>query len=203
MYKNMKKIVALLIAVFALTGNAIADDTKTNPFFGTKQNQAAVTLGQGFDSGELIAFKHLNHPAPYYMLLMTYSQPTEFFRLPARQNINGTLTYGLRDGNWDGGCRHSSCNWSDYNAQIFTLSEDVALLYNERAYFAVGMGVGVQGKYNERLNTKFLLGFKLSFGYRFNDTWGIELAMQHYSNADTGTSNSVYDFWGLGATYSF
>lgn len=202
----MKKLLTVFFGLVLCISPAIANgDAKSfNPFFGDKQNQALLAIGQGFDSGELIAFKHLGHPAPYYMVQMTYSQPTTFFKLPARQNINGFLNFGFDDANYNGGCRYpGTCDWADYTTQIFTLSEDVALLYNDRFYVGVGMGVGVQGKYNDRLNTKFLLSFRLSFGYRMTDRFGMELAMQHFSNADTGTENNVYDFWGLGVTYSF
>jgi hypothetical protein len=175
----------------------------TNPFFGEKQNQLNLTIGQGFDSGELIALKHLNEIAPYYMFSLQYSQPTTFFRLPARQSINVVKTVGLHKDNYNGGCRHDDCNWPDYGAEIFMLSQDAALYNTNKWYFGTGMGVAIQGKENDRLDTKFLLGFRLFAGYKLNENWNLELVMQHFSNGDTGEKNSVYDFWGLSAGYNF
>ena len=176
----------------------------SNPFFGEKQNQLSLTIGQGFDSGELIAVKHLRHIAPYYMFNVQYSQPTTFFRLPARQSINAVKTVGLHDKNYDGGCRHGiDCKWTEYGAEIFMLSGDVSLYNTSRWYFGTGMGAAVQGKQNKRLDTKFLLGFRLFAGYKLNENWNLELVMQHFSNGDTGEENNVYDFWGISTAYNF
>lgn len=175
-----------------------------NPFFGEKQNQLSLTIGQGFDSGELIAFKHLNHVAPYYMVNLQYSQPTTFFRLPGRQSINAIKTFGIRNKNYDGGCRYAGeCEWREYGSEIFMLSGDVSLYNTTKWYFGTGMGVAIQGRENQRLNTKFLLGFRLFAGYKLNEKWNLELVMQHFSNGDTGEENNVYDFWGLSAAYNF
>jgi hypothetical protein len=176
----------------------------SNPFFGEKQNQLSFTLGQGFDSGELIAIKHLNCVAPYYMLNFQYSQPTTFFRLPARQSINVIKTIGLHNKNYNGGCRHGvDCEWKEYGAEIFMLSGDVSLYNTSKWYFGTGMGMAIQGKENDRLDTKFLLGFRLFTGYKMNESWNLELVMQHFSNGDTGVNNNVYDFWGISTAYNF
>ena len=181
-----------------------AEKPKSNIFFGDKQNQVSFTLGQGFDSGELILFLHMDRPAPYYMLNFSYSQPTTFFRLPARQTINLVKTIGFGSSDYDGKCGYrKACNWEDYGAEIFMLSEDFALYHTTRWYFGAGGGVAVQGRYNERLNTKFLLGFRMFAGYKFSEYWATEFVMQHFSNGDTGTRNLVYDFYGLSAVYSF
>ncbi|MCL2748560.1 MAG: acyloxyacyl hydrolase [Alphaproteobacteria bacterium] len=195
----MFRKVSFFIVLCALGANAQAG----NPFFGEYKNQIMLTIGQGFDSGELIAFKHLNHPAPYYMMNLQYSQPTTFFRLPARQSINAVKTLGFGRSNYGGGCRYYACNWRDYEAEIFMLSQDVALYNTERWYFGTGMGLAVQGRQNERENTKFLIGFRLFAGYKMTENWNLELVMQHFSNGDTGTENNSYDFWGLGVAYNF
>ncbi len=200
----MKKIMKLFYLCGALSlfcAPAIAAD---NPFFGEKQNQFSLTIGQGFDSGELIALKHLKYIAPYYMFNLQYSQPTTFFRLPARQSINLIKTVGLHEKDYNNKCRYDGyCDWPEYSAEIFMLSQDVSLYNSSRWYVGTGMGVAIQGKQNERLNTKFLLGFRLFAGYRMTESWNLELVMQHFSNGDTGEENNVYDFWGLSAAYSF
>lgn len=196
----MKRIY-LFIALSLFCAPAIAT---VNTFFGEKQNQLSMTIGQGFDSGELIAIKHLKHIAPYYMFNFQYSQPTTFFRLPARQSINLVKTIGLKDKNYNGGCRHGiDCEWTEYGAEIFMLSGDVSLYNTKRWYFGTGMGAAIQGKENERLDTKFLLGFRLFAGYKLDESWNLELVMQHFSNGDTGVQNNVYDFWGISAAYNF
>ena len=195
------KHLCLFVALSLFCAPVLAAD---NPFFGEKQNQLSITIGQGFDSGELIAVKHLNHIAPYYMFNLQYSQPTTFFRLPARQSINLVKTIGLKDKNYDGGCRHGTdCEWTEYGAEIFMLSEDVSLYDINNWYFGTGMGIAIQGKENQRLDTKFLMGFRLFAGYKLNDSWSLELVMQHFSNGDTGVENNVYDFWGISAAYNF
>jgi hypothetical protein len=174
-----------------------------NPIFGENRNQLLLNIGQGFDSGELIAFKHLNKPAPFYMIALSYSQPESFFRMPARQSLSIVKTLGFGSKDYYGKCRHDRCEWKDYSSEIFMLSEDVAFLHAERWYFGAGMGFAMQGKRNMRMNTKFALGFKLFAGYRISDGWSLEVAMQHFSNGDTGEENNVYDFWGIGIAHNF
>jgi len=200
----MKKIMKLFYLFTLLSLFCAPVFASDNPFFGEKQNQLSMTIGQGFDSGELIAIKHLNHIAPYYMFNFQYSQPTTFFRLPARQSINLIKTVGLHKENYNGRCRYEGyCDWPKYGAEIFMLSEDVSFYNTNKWYFGTGMGVAIQGKENDRLDTKFLLGFRLFAGYKLNESWYLELVMQHFSNGDTGEENNVYDFWGISAAYNF
>ncbi|MCL2538341.1 MAG: acyloxyacyl hydrolase [Alphaproteobacteria bacterium] len=206
----MKKIILAIAMSFFVFSSAIADDASVfNPMFGGNRHQIHVMLGQGFDSGELILFKNANRPTPYYMLALTYSQPNTFFRLPGRQSINLIKTQGTgsrRAGDYDGRCLHGwPCEWYKYNSEIAMLSQDVVLWspFAGKLYFGTGAGLGVQGRYNDRLNTKFLIGFRMFAGYRMTERWNTEIIMQHFSNGDTGTNNYVYDFYGIGVSYSF
>jgi hypothetical protein len=197
----MKKIASIILFSAFVCNAALSAD---NPFFGASQNQIMLNIGQGFDSGELIIWEHINKPAPFYMAQVSYSQPTTFFRMPARQSISGIKTQGFANGDYNNKCVFSGkCEWKNYSNEIFMLSEDVALLYNDRWYFGAGIGAAMAGKQTERENTKFLLGFKLFVGYRFAENWNAELFMQHFSNGDTGEENNVYDFLGFGAAYNF
>ena len=63
-----------------------------NPFTGTYQNQMSYGIGQGFDTGILLPPPV--KPVPFYIGTMTYSQPTTFFRIPARRNLNISMTLG-------------------------------------------------------------------------------------------------------------
>ena len=186
----MKKIAVSLCALIFATCAAYAD---TNPFMGEYKNQIAFHLGQGVNSGFLIPPP--TQLVPFYMLHIQYSQPTTFFKIPARQSINigQTLGFGSKYG-WD---------WDQYTIPMIFLSEDIALAHGDNWYFATSVGVGLQAQQNERLGAKLLFQFKLIGGYRINDKWGIELFIQHFSNANTATENYSYAFYGAGFTYNF
>lgn len=186
----MKKIAVSLCALIFATCAAYAD---TNPFMGEYKNQIAFNIGQGVNSGFLIPPP--TQLVPFYMLHIQYSQPTTFFKIPARQSINigQTLGFGSKYG-WD---------WDQYTIPMIFLSEDIALAHGDNWYFATSVGVGLQAQQNERLGAKLLFQFKLIGGYRINDKWGIELFIQHFSNANTATENYSYAFYGAGFTYNF
>ena len=77
---------------------------ESNPFMGTYQNQMSYGIGQGFDTGILLPPPV--KPVPFYIGTLTYSQPTSFFRIPARRNLNISMTLGLGEKNgW---------KWQDY-----------------------------------------------------------------------------------------
>lgn len=186
---RMKKI-ALFLSTLLFATNAMADQ---NVFFGKYENQIAFHLGQGIDSGFLVP-----PPArlvPFYMLHVQYSQPTTFFRLPARQslNIGQTLGFGKKYG-W---------NWEKYTIPMVFISEDIVLFSGKKWYYSNGIGVGLQAQQNERLGAKLLFQWKMIGGYKLNDRTNIELFMQHFSNANTAKANYSYAFYGLGITYNF
>ncbi len=185
----MKKI-ALSFCAIVLTTSAYAD---INPFMGEYKNQIAFNIGQGVNSGFLIPPP--TQLVPFYILNVQYSQPTTFFKLPARQSINiaQTLGFGERYG-WQ---------WDKYTIPMIYLSEDIALFYGCNWYFSAGAGVGLQAQQNERLGAKLLFQFKLIGGYKINEQTTIELFIQHFSNANTATENYSYAFYGIGMTYSF
>ncbi|MDR0967265.1 MAG: acyloxyacyl hydrolase [Rickettsiales bacterium] len=163
-----------------------------NPFFGDAKNQVAFGLGQGFDDGFLVGLPV--KIVPYYSFHSAYSQPTTFFRVPARQSINIDMNIGMGNARgWE---------WDNYSIPIIYLSEDVPLIYSHNWAVGTGVGMGFQGKQNNRLGSKLLFGFKLFGRYNINKTTGIELYMQHFSNGNTAENHS-YLFYGLGLTYNF
>ena len=188
----MKRIVTILSGIILFAAPTMAA-TDNNVFTGKYQNQNAFFLGQGIDSGIIVP-----PPArfvPFYMLHIQYSQPTTFFSLDARQSINIGQTLGLGSKyGWD---------WDDYTIPMIFLSEDIALGKYKDFYFATGIGVGLQAQQNKRLGAKLLFQFKLTGGYHIDEHWGIELFMQHFSNANTAPENYSYAFYGLGVTYNF
>ena len=185
----MKKIVcALLFLTITATADAVS-----NPFFGNTKNQIAFDFGYGVNSGFLIPPP--SQFVPFIMLQFQYSQPTTFFRLPARQSLNiiQTLGSGTRYG-WQ---------WDKYTIPIAMLSEDIILASCNNWYLYTGLGVGMQAQQNERIGSKLLFGFKLGGGYRINDQVSAEMFVQHYSNGNTAPENNSYGFYGLGFTYNF
>ena len=106
-YRVMKKILASLFCIIFAT-NAVAAE---NPFFGKYENQIAFHFGQGIDSGFLVPPPA--RPVPFYMFHFQYSQPTTFFRVPARQSLNIGQTLGLgKKYDWD---------WKDYTIEVHAL----------------------------------------------------------------------------------
>ncbi len=186
----MKKLTfGLLGILFALSANA----ESLNPFMNNYKNQVAFNLGQGVNSGFLVPPP--SQFVPFYLLHVQYSQPTTFFKVPARQSINigQTLGFGQKYG-W---------NWDKYTIPMIFLSEDIALVYDENWFFSAGFGVGLQAQQNERIGSKLLFQFKLIYGYKLTDTINLEAFVQHFSNANTAIENNSYAFYGLGFSYNF
>lgn len=188
------RILFLLPMIFP--GVAMADDwflPNNNPFTGTYQNQTFYGIGQGFDTGILLPPPV--RPVPFYIGTLTYSQPTTFFRIPARRNLNLSVTLGLGEKNgWQ---------WQDYSIPIGYVTEDIALFRYKKLYMGAGAGVGLQVKENERLGAKLVFQFKVTFGYNITKEWATELFIQHFSNANTAEENHSYAFYGLGITHNF
>ncbi len=164
-----------------------------NPFFGTYQNQVAFGIGQGFDTGWLLPPP--TRPVPFYIGTLQYSQPTTFFRVPARRSINISTTVGLHE--------KYGWHWQDYTIPMIYVTEDIALFRYKRLYMGMGAGAGLQAKQNERIGSKLLFQFKVTLGYNFNKKWATEFFIQHFSNANTADENNSYAFYGLGVTYNY
>jgi len=188
----MRKIILLLLSITCISQAALGSDKK-NPFFGDRQNQVALQLGTGVDSGFLIP-PPLRY-VPFSIVQLQYSQATTFFKLPARQSLNIAHTIGFdRKYGWD---------WNEYSIPMAFVSGDVALLSGERWYFGTGFGAGMQAKENARIGSKLLFQFKMLFGYRITDSINGELFMLHISNGNTAPANNSYAFYGLGLLYNF
>ena len=191
----MKKIIAILFALI-LPNFTMADSCilpEKNPFMGTYQQQIAFGIGQGFDTGILLPPPV--RPVPFYIGTIQYSQPTTFFRIPARRSLNVSMTLGLGE--------KYGWKWQDFTIPMAYATEDIALFRYERLYAGLGAGVGLQAQENKRLGAKLIFEFKVTFGYNFNDEWAAELFIQHFSNANTAEENNSYAFYGLGFTYNY
>lgn len=191
----VKKTLAVLFAL-VLPNLAMADSCilpEENPFMGTYQQQVAFGIGQGFDTGILLPPPV--RPVPFYIGTIQYSQPTTFFRIPARRSLNVSMTLGLDE--------KYGWKWQDFTIPMAYVTEDIALFRYERLYAGLGAGVGLQAQENKRLGAKLIFEFKVTFGYNFNDKWAAELFIQHFSNANTAEENNSYAFYGLGFTYNY
>ena len=186
----MKK---LAILAFFIGISCSAFGAEPNTFTGNYQNQIGFNLGQGIDSGIIVPLPL--RPVPFYLVHLQYSQPTTFFRLPARQSLNLGQTIGTG--------KKYGWNWDKYTIPMFFITEDIALATFKWGYFAAGMGVGLQAQQNERLGAKLLFQFKLTGGVHLTDKWGLEIFMKHFSNANTAPENYSYAFYGMGVTYNF
>lgn len=185
----MRKIATVLLALSCV----YSANAATNPFMGDAQNQIEFYIDQGFDNGYIVPLPY--HIVPFYMVQFQYSQPTTFFRMPARQSLNVGETIGLgKKYGWD---------WRKFTIPLVFASGDVALLYGPKWYSGVGAGVGLQAQENDRLGAKLLFQFKLFYGYHINENWGVEIYAQHFSNANTADQNYSYAFYGLGISYNF
>jgi len=191
----MKKIFIPLFILFlslpAMANEYFLPENKT--FMGEYKNQIGFGLGQGFDTGWILPPP--TRPVPFYIGTFTYSQPTTFFRVQARRSINISETLGFYE--------KYGWKWQDYTVPIIYLTEDILLVDYNDFYVATGAGIGLQAQENERLGTKLLFQFKITFGYRINERWAGEFFVQHFSNANTAEQNKSYAFYGLGFTYNY
>ena len=191
----MKKIISifvfLLLPTLSMARDYVLPDR--NPFMGIYQEQFAFGIGQGFDTGILLPPPI--KPVPFYITTIQYSQPTSFFRIPARRSLNISMTVGLHEAHgWE---------WQEYSIPLAYITEDIALFRYKSIYAGVGAGAGLQAEENERIGSKLVFQFKVMFGYNLNDKWALEAFIQHFSNANTAEENNSYAFYGLGATYNF
>lgn len=193
--EHMRKNVLILTAIL-LPNLAFADSCflpERNPFMDKYENQMFYGVGQGFDTGILLPPPV--HPVPFYIGTVRYSQPTTFFRIPARRNLNVSMTAGFGDKNgWQ---------WRDYTTPIGYLTEDIALFRYKRLYMGTGAGAGLQVRENKRLGAKLVFEFQVTIGYNITREWAAELFIQHFSNANTADENNSYAFYGIGLTHNF
>ena len=181
----------IFATAFAASGVAHAD--ARNPFTGENRNQIALYLSQGVNGGFLIPPP--TQWVPFSFVQAQYSQPTTFFRIPARQSINVGQTIGMG--------KAYGWNWTKFTIPMIFLSEDAALLHGKHWYFSTGAGMGLQAQQNERLGAKLLFQFKIAGGLHMTKHLSGEIFIQHFSNANTARENHSYGFYGLGMSYSF
>lgn len=164
---------------------ACAEDKRPNVFFGDKENQIRLTVGQSLSSGV----------EDLYTTSLIYSQPGTFFRLPSRNNleIGGFKGKKASDPNTD---------LSQYNLTYLGLSKDVQLFHIDNFYVALGLGGYIKSERTHRISSKFTFGQTATLGYNA-DPFVIEIHARHFSNGSLTDKNAGQSFYGLAIGSNF
>lgn len=187
-----KKIISFIfLAMFSVVGYA-----GENPIFGDAQNQVSFKFSIGTGGSSMYHLIGINwHMEPFSFFSVEYSQPTTFFRLPARQSIELGTTYGFR--------KKDGEDWTDYSWPIIGASIDPVLFWTDRLYAGFGLGPYIKWQVDSRQDSRFVFGTKVFFGYRATNRMGIELFTKHFSNGNLTPINAAYNFFGLDVNVNF
>ncbi|MDR2770324.1 MAG: acyloxyacyl hydrolase [Rickettsiales bacterium] len=185
----MKKLLFLISALFVSAGPAIAGD----PIFGGDQNQISLTWGRSTGGGplsQLIIPNWRFEGFEYFEL--SYGQPSEFFRLPARLNVHAGY---LAD--------HRDRPVREKSHLLAGISWDAVLLRYCGFYFGMGIGAFIKEFADEQQDSQFNFGEKAFIGYRFDGGYNAEFSTRHFSNGDLTPGNGSYNFAGITFAVSF
>ncbi|HGB2714591.1 TPA: lipid A 3-O-deacylase PagL, partial [Salmonella enterica subsp. enterica serovar Thompson] len=102
-----------------------------------------------------------------YTAFLTYSEPSDFFFLQARNNLE---LGGFKAKGSDDCSKHSGsvpCN--KYNQGVLGISKDVALVHFAGIYTGIGLGAYIKSKSRDdmRVNSAFTFGEKAFLGWNF------------------------------------
>ncbi|MCL2748558.1 MAG: acyloxyacyl hydrolase [Alphaproteobacteria bacterium] len=190
----MRKLFVFLLFVFiAVPAVASKSEKRDNPFFGNYKNQLGLYIGHSVGPGPILrVLPNQNWQSePFEQIAFQYSQPFEFFRLPARQNVHATLFW-----------RHGDVDVRTLPAA--GLSWDVALLQLCGFYFGAGLGGFIKPDYaRDRQDSLFMFGSKLFFGYRISQRWSAEIYTHHFDNGGLTSINGGYNFVGGAVLVNF
>jgi hypothetical protein len=164
-----------------------------DPVFGGHDKQMLVSAAVASSHGGLIAAP--THIVPYFTTQAQYSLPNTVFLLPGRQNVALGMNVGFGE--------HAGWNWSDFYELLFLISEDAFLYRTENWYYGLGMGVGMQLNYNDRINSLLIFQFKLLAGVKISEKTNIEFYFQHFSNGHVSEINVPYNFYGASVVFKF
>lgn len=185
----MKKI-ALFIIISMTAISARAGD---NPMFGKNDiNSVSLYIAQGTGSGTL--FKLIS-PNLWEMNRMTigmlqYSQPTTFYRLPARQSVFfvQNVAYGSRQG---------------LSFGALGLSIDASFFDWNGWYVGFGLGPYMRDSRDRWVESRLVFGEKFFIGKALSDNWRAEFFTIHFSNGNFTEKNEGFNFAGFSIGYSF
>lgn len=192
----MKFTFSFAVIILGLLSANTAFSTEENPVFGEYESQLSISAGQSFRSGF--------EKEDLYYGDITYSQPTTFFRLPARRNIS---LGGYRGDE----CDNVNCvdingtperDFSQNDLTIFGISEDVVLFSVGDFYTTLGLGIYIKSESTNRVSSKFTFGERFGLGYRINRV-NFEVYARHFSNGTLTDENSGQNFYGLTLAFNF
>ena len=185
----MQKLLSIVLLVF-MTMPAFASE---NPMFGAgNKNQITLNIAQSTGNHNI---RKLIWPFDWdiysqTLIMATYSQPVEIFRLPSRMNLSIVQNIAYE----------SSNGLSFIGAGV---SWDIALLQYRGFYFGVGIGPYYRDNHDRWVSSRLFFGEKVFIGKDISEHWRGELFTIHFSNGDLTETNSGFNFVGLGAIYSF
>ncbi|MDX8924084.1 lipid A 3-O-deacylase PagL [Salmonella enterica] len=187
MYMKRIFIYILLLCAFACSAN-------DNVFFG-KGNKHQIS----FAGGERIRRGGVEH---LYTAFLTYSEPSDFFFLQARNNLE--LGGFKAKGNDDCSKHSGSVPCNKYNQGVLGISKDVALVHFAGIYTGIGLGAYIKSKSRDdmRVNSAFTFGEKAFLGWNFG-AFSTEAYIRHFSNGSLTDKNSGHNFVGASISYNF
>lgn len=165
----------------------------TNPMFDDgDENSMMLYIGQSTGNHNLVKliWPFAWDIYPQTLIMASYAQPTEFFRLPARMNISFVQNIA----------------YESSHGLTFVgvgLSWDVALFEWRGFYFGVGLGPYYRDNQDRWVSSRFMFGEKVFLGKNFYNHWRGEIFTQHFSNGDITDINTGFNFAGIGINYSF
>ena len=128
--------------------------------------------------------------SPQTLIMLSYAQPMEIMRLPARMNV--TLMQNIAyESNKGLSFIGIGASW------------DVSLFQYNGFYFGIGIGPYYRDNHDRWVSSRFIFGEKVFIGKQIDQNWRAELFTQHFSNGDLTPVNHGFNFIGIGANYSF
>lgn len=193
----MKKLSVQYLGLASLMLSSCSVFADNNALIGAR-NQLSISMGQSVRSG--FDIENL------YMGSIVYSQPSTFFRIPAKINFEGIYIKGkdASSGKKVGANLYpKELTLSDYNMGMLGISQDIQLFNIGGIYSSVGLGGYLKSKSTERVSSKFTFGEKVTLGYQFSNNVNLELYARHFSNGTLTDKNSGQNFYGLTLGYSY
>lgn len=164
-----------------------------NPMFRKNDiNSIGIYIGQGTGSGTLLKlFKpDIWDISPMTMAMLQYSQPTTFFRLPARQNLHFIQNTAINSA-------------AGLSFSALGISLDASLFNWNGFYTGFGIGIYMRDNRDRWVESRLVFGEKFFIGKNISDRTRAEIFTQHFSNGNFTQTNEGFNFAGLSVIYSF
>ena len=164
-----------------------------NPMFahGTR-NSIGIYATQSTGHGDL---GHLVAPwdwdiTPMTSVILQYSQPITFLRLPSRINIHAVQNFA-----------YNSARGASFGA--LGISLDTLIFSKCGFYIGIGIGPYMRDSADQYVASRLVFGEKVFIGKNITPQTRAEIFTLHFSNGDFTEPNHGFNFAGLGFNYSF